>query len=118
MQNLSFNEARWLQRPRYLHVTLQKPATHVNVPKLYPADIALEELALKDLANFAGYESMEATRAAGHGLHKLNTKINDGIEKTLYKIGDGIDAAAMKGYDLADKIAWELHHLHGDKGYI
>ena len=73
---------------------------------------------MKDLANFAGYESMEATRDVGHGLHKLNTKIGDGIENTLYKIGDGIDAAAMKGYDLADKIAQKLHHLHRDKGYI
>ena len=45
LEELSFNEARWLQRPRYLGAHLPvEPAIHVNVPKLYPADIALEEL--------------------------------------------------------------------------
>ena len=85
MQNLSFNEARWLYRPRLLatHGPVVAQPVHLTGAQKYPADIALEELHLGPLANFAGYESMEASRAVGNGLHKFQKKLNNDINNGL-----------------------------------
>ena len=81
MQNLSFNEARWLYRP---HLLATQPVVAAPVPKtgsqLYPAAIALEELSIiGDLGNFAGYEGMEATRAVRHGISHGLHKVENGV---------------------------------------
>ena len=48
MQNLSFNEARWLSHPRPLLTSHPVTTAPLTASPLYPADIALQNLSFNE----------------------------------------------------------------------